>query len=90
METLHGRVQNGVVVFEGGSDLPEGLAVTISFQAPADSQQVSKKKRVQLPLVRTGEPGSLHLTNERIAESFDEEDIASSRTYSGLTHTILS
>lgn len=76
---LNGLVQNGVIVLTGGLSLPEGTPVTVSCSLEPASQPPREKKRVQLPLVRTGEPGTLHLTNERIAEIFDEEDVASSR-----------
>ncbi len=76
---LHGFVQNGVIVLTGGLTLPEGTPVTVSCSLEPVSQPAMEKKRVQLPLVRTGEPGSLNLTNERIAEIFDDEDVASSR-----------
>jgi hypothetical protein len=76
---VRGFVQNGVIVLPGGFSLPEGMPVTVSYTLAPGSRPRSEKKRVQLPLVRTGEPGSLHLTNERIAEIFDEEDVASSR-----------
>jgi hypothetical protein len=76
---LHGLVQNGVIVLSGGLSLPEGTPVTVSCSLEPRLLSPSEKKRVQLPLVRTGEPASLHLTNERIAEIFDEEDVASSR-----------
>jgi len=79
METVQGHVRNGVVVLDSGPALPDGLAVTVSFQTPVEVQPAPEKQRVQLPLVRTGEPGSLHLTNARIAEIFDEEDVASAR-----------
>jgi hypothetical protein len=39
-----------------------------------------KGKRIQLPLVRSDRPGSIHLTGERIAEILDQEDIASLRS----------
>src|SRR5205814_1358491 len=64
---LNGLVQNGVIVLSGGASLPEGTPVTVSCSLEAGSPPPSEKKRVQLPLVRTGEPGSMHLTNERIA-----------------------
>ena len=76
---LEGLVQNGVIVLSRGVSLPEGTPVTVSCNVGPASQSLPEKKRVQLPLVRTGEPGSLDLTNERIAENFDEEDVASSR-----------
>ncbi|MBY0513718.1 MAG: hypothetical protein K2P78_07375 [Gemmataceae bacterium] len=74
---LNGYVQNGVIVLAGGQTLPEGTPVTVSCSLEA--AQPVEKKRVQLPLVRTGEPGSMNLTNERIAEIFDDEDVASAR-----------
>jgi hypothetical protein len=76
---IHGLVQNGVIVLIDGPALPEGLPVTVSCNLEPGLPPATKKKRAQLPLVRTGEPGSLHLTNERIAEIFDEEEVASSR-----------
>jgi hypothetical protein len=75
---LNGFVQNGVIVLTGGASLPEGTPVTIS-RKDASPPLATKKKRVQLPLVRTGQPGSMNLSNERIAEIFDEEDVASAR-----------
>jgi hypothetical protein len=77
--TIHGRVQNGVVVLEDGPALPEGAAVTVWYPAPTGPQPVLEKKRIQFPLVRTGEPGSVHLTGERIAEILDEEDASPRR-----------
>jgi hypothetical protein len=76
---LHGLVQNGVIVLSGGATLPEGTPVTVSCSLEPGSRPPSEKKRVQVPLVRTGEPGTMNLNNERIAEIFDEEDVASSR-----------
>lgn len=75
---IHGFVHNGVVVLTGGVSLPEGTPVTVSCQ-PEPATPLREKRRVQLPLVRTGAPGSMNLTNERIAEIFNAEDIASAR-----------
>ena len=76
---LHGLVQNGVIILCDGLSLPEGTPVTVSCSLESSTRPPSAKKRVQLPLVRTGEPGSMHLNNERIAEILDEEDVASAR-----------
>jgi hypothetical protein len=77
---LNGFVQNGVIILTGGVSLPEGTPVTISCKLEdTPPPSAAKKKRVQLPLVRTGQPGSMNLTNERIAEIFDDEDVASAR-----------
>jgi hypothetical protein len=71
-----GRVQNGVVVLEGDSDLPEGAVVSVSYgELPA--KQPHGRARVQVPLVKTGRPGSVPLSGERIAQILDEEDAAS-------------
>jgi hypothetical protein len=73
-----GRVQHGVIVLEGGVSLPEGVPVIVSYPAASPSQ-VAEKRRVHLPLVHTGEPGSVNLSGERIAEILDEEDLSPRR-----------
>jgi len=65
---LTGHIENGVVVFDGGTPPPEGTRVTV-----VTVEQVVHKK-IDFPLVRSGEPGSWALTNEKIGEIFDEED----------------
>ena len=74
MEFL-GRVHNGVVVLDGKPNLPEGAVVSVSYPAPSPESRLARK-RVPFPLVRSAEPGSVHLTNERIGEILDEEDAA--------------
>jgi hypothetical protein len=71
---IPGRVQNGVVVLEGGSQLPEGAAVTITYPALPTAKPAANKRPIQVPLVRTDQPGSVQLTGARIAEILDEED----------------
>jgi hypothetical protein len=71
---VSGRVQNGVVVLEGGLSLPEGTKVTVSCDIAPVSPQRRKKKRVEFPLVHSKHPGTLHLTGQPIAEILDEED----------------
>ena len=75
---LNGFVQNGVIVLSGGATLPEGTPVTVTCGVDAPAAQ-PERKRVQVPLVRTGRPGSMKLNNDRIAEIFNEEDVASAR-----------
>ena len=75
---LNGLVQNGVIVLTGGVSLPEGMAVTVSWGVETTASQ-PEKKRVQLPLVRSANPGTLHLTNAMIGEIFDEEEAAAGR-----------
>lgn len=69
---IPGRIHNGVVVLEGALTLPEGAAVTVRYMPPA----ATPGKRVSFPLVHSAQPGSVRLTNERIAEILDEEDAA--------------
>ena len=71
---IPGRVKNGVVVLEGAAVLPEGAKVTVSYQGRASMAPAAAKRRIQVPRVRTGQPGSVNLTGERIAEILDEED----------------
>ncbi|MFO0808623.1 MAG: hypothetical protein U0746_08370 [Gemmataceae bacterium] len=73
MELL-GRVQGGVVVLEGNSTLPEGASVIVSYPAPAKQPPAGPKLRIQVPLVRTGQPGSMNLTGEQIGAILDAED----------------
>jgi len=75
---LNGYVQNGVIVLTGGATLPEGTPVTVSCSVDGTTPQ-TEKKRVQLPLVRSATPGTLHLTNAMIGEIFDEEEAAAGR-----------
>lgn len=35
--------------------------------------------RLKFPLIRTGKPGTLHLTNQQIAEILDDQDAAAGR-----------
>lgn len=76
---LNGIVQNGVIVLTGGVSLPEGTPVTVSCNLEPAPTSPTEKKRVQLPLVRSANPGSLNLTNEMIGEIFDEEEAAAAR-----------
>jgi hypothetical protein len=78
MEIL-GHVRNGVIVLDGHPNLPEGAVVTVSYPALPSEPPAVGRKRVSFPLVRSTQPGSVHLTNERIAEILDEEDAAPRR-----------
>jgi len=68
-----GRVQNGVVVLDSGVTLPEGTRV---FVSPVPAKPVILLRPGELPVVLGGEPGSVHLTNARIGEILDDEDVA--------------
>jgi len=71
---IHGRVHNGVIVLDDGPPLPEGAAVIVCYPAPIGPPPTVEKRRIQVPLVPSDQPGSVHLTGERIAEILDEED----------------
>jgi len=67
---LTGHISNGVVVFDGGTPLPEGTRVSVvprSVEAPRSNYP-------PLPVVYGGEPGSIHLTNEMIHQILNDED----------------
>jgi hypothetical protein len=73
--TIRGHVHQGVIVLENGPALPEGAAVTVSYPV-LSSLPTNAKQRIEVPLVRSSRPGSVHLTGERIAELLDDEDAA--------------
>ncbi len=73
---IRGHIHNGVVVLEGGATFPEGTRVAVFPIAPAPSEPQIVLKPGELPVVLSGAPGSIALTNERISEIVEEEDIA--------------
>jgi hypothetical protein len=75
---IRGVVHNGVVVLDGETQLPEGAVVSVSYPISPPGLPSSSRQRVQLPLVPSDRPGSLHLTADRIAEFLDDDDVASS------------
>jgi hypothetical protein len=70
-----GHIQNGVVVLDGGASLPEGTRVWVSTVPPGAAGPQIVTKAGQFPVVQGGVPGSVELTNERIHEILEEEDI---------------
>ena len=74
--TVLGRVQNGVVILPARDSLPEGASVAVVDPAPQPAKPVAAKRRIELPLVYCDQPGTVHLTGERIAEILDAEDAA--------------
>ncbi|WP_425615554.1 hypothetical protein NA78x_005478 [Anatilimnocola sp. NA78] len=57
---LTGRVQNGVIVVDGN---------------PAN-QPARLEQRIKFPLVTSDSPGSIRLTDQRVAEILDEEELS--------------
>jgi len=74
---IPGRVQNGVVVLEGGSPLPEGMGVSVVPRLSPVIRVARRQRRVVLPLVPSAIPGSVDLTGDRIAEILNEQDAPS-------------
>ena len=74
-----GRVQNGVVVFDGPQTLLDGTEVIVRTTSTPVIRVNKIQRQVEFPLFPSSEPGSLHLTNEQIQEIFDEEDFESSK-----------
>ncbi len=73
---IRGRVHNGVVVLDGEQSLPEGTIVTVSDAVSAAELSPDSSDRAQFPLVQSDRPGSLDLVAERIAELWEEDDLA--------------
>lgn len=73
---IQGRIQNGVVVLEDGHSLPEGAIVIVSYDDPPQTKPLDSSRRVQLSLVPSDRPGTLDLTNDRIAELLNDDDDA--------------
>jgi len=72
---IQGVVQNGVVVVDPPNSLPEGAAVTVTLRTTPVIHVSPVRRRVQLPLVKSDQPGTLELTNDRIAEILEAEDV---------------
>jgi hypothetical protein len=74
MET-QGRVQNGVVVFDGPPKLPEGAIVTVIFPS-TNAAAPPPKRQATFPLVPSDKPGSLQLSGDQVAEFLNDEDLS--------------
>jgi hypothetical protein len=71
---IQGVVQNGVVVLDGSMSLPEGAAVVVTYRATPVIRVAKNPIPVVLPIFDSDEPGTIDLTNDRIAEILDQED----------------
>ncbi len=71
---ISGCIQNGVVILQDGVTLPEGAAVTVVYCSPTMTATDGRPQgRIEFPLVRSARPGSIDLTNDRIAELLDDQ-----------------
>ena len=68
-----------MVVLQAETKLPDGTPVTVVYPGVRIRRKPGKQKRVKFPLIRSEHPGTVDLTNERIAEILDQEDLASLR-----------
>jgi hypothetical protein len=69
-----GRVENGVVVLEGGMKLPEGAKVVVSLPRKPNIRVAPTHRPVQLPIFDYDGPPDIDLTNDQIAEILTRED----------------
>ena len=74
---LHGRIENGVVVFSDPASLPNGAEVTVIV--PAANIVREQGRPVQLPLVPSKHPGSRKFSAETIAELLADDDLPTGR-----------
>jgi hypothetical protein len=73
---IRGRVQNGVVVLNGQTTLPEGSEVAVTYPAAPAVESGQKTHRVDFPLVRSKHPGSVQLTAEHVAALLENDDVS--------------
>jgi hypothetical protein len=73
---IHGRIENGVVRLLDGPALAEGTEVVVLVGRAMVQLANPATDRWDIPVVCGGKPGTVNLTNERIAEIFEEEDLA--------------
>lgn len=71
---IPGRVENGVVVLEGGMKLPEGAQVVVSLRRKPNIRVAPTQRPVQLPIFDYGAPPDIDLTNDQIADILTGED----------------
>ncbi len=69
-------VQNGVVVLPPGISLAEGTVVVVQYEQEQVAVEPRARKRAQFSLVQSKRPGSIHLTNDWIAEFLNDSEIS--------------
>ncbi len=73
---MRGRIHNGVVVLDGEPGLPEGALVSVLYPVAPAASPPGSSERVHFPLVPSNRPGTLELTNDRIAELWEDDDVS--------------
>ena len=74
---LRGQIRNGKIVLEGHDVLPDGAEVVVDVRESAP--QGNRSDKVQFPLFHSKNPGSLDLSNQRIAEILEDEELSAGR-----------
>jgi hypothetical protein len=69
-----GRVENGIVVLEGATQLPEGAQVVVSLRTKPNIQVATTQRPVRLPIFDYSGPPDINLTNDQIVEMLARED----------------
>jgi hypothetical protein len=72
---LHGRIENGIVVFNDPVALPNGAEVTVFVPAP-ELPSVPDATRSQFPRVSSKHPGSRQLTGDDVAALLSQDDVS--------------
>lgn len=72
---FEGAVENGVVVLPPDVRLAEGAIGVVQLAQEQFTGEPRPRKRIQFPLVQTKHPGSVHLTNDIIAELLNATEI---------------
>lgn len=70
---IQGVVQKGVVVLEASITLPEGAAKIVTYRTAPVIRVSQHPIPVVLPIFDSDQPGTIDLTNDRIAEILDQE-----------------
>ena len=73
---IQGVVQNGVVVLPPDVTLADGTVVVLHCSQDQVPVEPRPRKRAQFPLVHSKNPGTLHLTNDMIAEFLNDTEIS--------------
>ncbi len=72
---FEGVVKNGVVVLPPDVKLAEGTVVVVQVAEEQVTAEPRPRKRIQFPLVPSTNLGSVHLTNDMIAEFLNDTEI---------------
>ena len=71
---IPGRVENGIVVLEGGMKLPEGAQVVVSLRRKPNIREAPTQRPIQLPIFDYDGPPDIDLMNDQIVEILTRED----------------